>query len=196
MNVDRLRTGRLVAIGLETTTGIPPQITEIAMMYVDRGVITAGPFDYRVQPDAPMAEIGPRARSHMRTASMWRDVAEQILLGVAGRIPVTHDAGRLRILHHHLPDWQPPEAVYTRQLAEIALPGLSSYDLERVSQAAGFDLLPRYGYGAVVEAQTVALLLPILLRRAPGAGRPGAGSGGARHAARQGRTHSREGEGC
>jgi len=165
------------------------------MVHLDRGVIKAGPFVYPVQPDAPMAEIAPHARAHLRSALIWPEVAERVMLGLAGRIPVTHDPATLRIVHHHLPDWKLPEPAHTRQLAELALPGLTSYDLDEVSEAAGFDLLSRHSYGAAAEAHAVALLLPTLLRRAPTAAGPRTIGHGhtARHRARRGRTHPRHG---
>ncbi len=180
MEVEALRTGRLAVLGLDTTTGVPAQITEVAVMYVDGGVITAGPFAYWVAPDAPMHQVRHRSWANVRLAPPWPEVAEQVLLAVAGRVLVTHDAARVDVLRRHLPDWEPAAVVHIRVLAERVWPGLVSYDLGSVSVAASLAPLPQSGPGAVAEAYAVALLLPALFRdagrRAARAGSPAGGA--------------------
>ena len=175
MEVEALRTARLAVVGLDTTMGVPPLITEVAVMYLDGGVITAGPFAYWVAPDVPMHQVQHRSWVNVRQAPPWPEVAGQVLLAVHGRVLLLHEAGRLDVLRRHLPDWEPAGVAHTRALAEQTWPGLDGYDLRAVCVAAGVDP-PRPGSGAVTEAQAVALLLPALLRDAAAARSPAGGT--------------------
>ena len=44
MDLDVLRGKGLAVVGLNTTTGVPPLITEVAVYHVAGGVVTAGPL--------------------------------------------------------------------------------------------------------------------------------------------------------
>ncbi len=168
MDVDALRTARLVVLGLDTTTGTPPLITEAAVIYLDGGTITAGPFAYWAQPDAPMKHVPHRCWATVRLAPPWSELAGQVTEAVTGRLVVTHDPSRLDVLRRHLPDWEPTGVVHTRHLAEQVWPGLEEddYALGPVTVHARINHVPRVGPGAVVEAHAVALLLAALLRDA------------------------------
>ncbi len=167
MDAADLRRAAVAVLGLDTTTGIPPLITEVAVIYLDGGVISAGPFAYWVAPDAPMHQIRHQSWPEVRLAPAWPQVAEQVRLALSDRVLVTHDAGRLDVLRRHLPDWEPPAGVaHTRDLAEQAWPGLADYALGPATVRAGINDVPRVGPSAVVEAHAVALLLAALTRHA------------------------------
>jgi DNA polymerase III epsilon subunit-like protein len=167
MGLDRLRRGRLAVVGLDTTSGTPPLITELAVVYVDDGVIAAGPLVFWVDPDAPSGtDVRPQSRAQTRLAPRWPEVAERILPVVSGPVLVTHDQDRLDILRQHFPDWEPAGVAHTRDLAEQVWPGMADYSLDPAILRAGLDGFPRVGPGAAVEAQAVALLLAALLRQA------------------------------
>jgi hypothetical protein len=164
MDAAALRRAAVAVLGLDTTTGTPPLITQVAVIYLDGGVITAGPFAYWVAPDAPMFQVRHQSWSQVRLAPTWPKVAEQVRLALRDRVLITHDAGRLDVLRHHLPDWQPPAgAVHTRDLAEQAWPGLPDYALGPASAHAGTT--DRVGPSAVLEAHAVALLLAAMLQQ-------------------------------
>jgi DNA polymerase III epsilon subunit-like protein len=175
MGLDRLRRGRVAVVGLDTTTGTPPLITELAVVYVDDGVITAGPLTYWVDPDAPIdIEVRPESRAQTRLAPRWPEVAERVVPAVSGPVVVTHDAGRLDILRRHLPDWEPAALAYTRDMAERAWPGLGDYTLGPILASVGIDGFRRVDpLCAAVEARAVALLLCALLEHAGGNPREG-----------------------
>jgi hypothetical protein len=151
--VDRLRTARVAALGLDTTSGTPPVLTEISVLHLAGGVITGGPWTYWVQPDVPMREIRPCARPNVRFAPSWPEVAERLADLVGGRILAMHDASRWEVLRRQLPDWEPAGLVFTRELASEVWPGLAGYDLPSQRSSA-------------LEAHAVGLLLAELLRDA------------------------------
>jgi hypothetical protein len=151
MDAEALRRTRVAVLGLDTTSGDRPLITGVAVLYVDDGVISAGPFAYRAT-DAPSSP--PK-------------VAERVRLALRGRVLVTHDAERLDLLRRHLPAWEPPAGVaHTRDLVEQAWPGKPDYGLSAASALAGINGVARVGPSAAVEAHTVAFLLTVLIRRA------------------------------
>jgi len=146
MDVDALRGAWVAVVGLDTTTGTPPLITELAVVYAKDGVITAGPLVFWVDPDAPVGtDVRPQTRAQTRLAPRWPEVADRVLDALSGRVVVTHDADRLDIVRRHLPDWQPVEVAYTRDLA--GLPGRCGREwmttpLTRRSSASGSAALP------------------------------------------------------
>jgi DNA polymerase III epsilon subunit-like protein len=165
MDATALRRAGVAVLGLDTTTGRPPLITEVAVIYLDDGLISSGPFAYWVAPDAPMFQVRHESWSEVRLAPPWPQVAEQVRLALCDRVLVTHDAGRLDVLRSHLPDWEPVGVAHTRDLAEQTWPGLPDYTLGPAVAHAGIKDLPRVGPSAVVEAHAVALLLAALLRQ-------------------------------
>ncbi len=165
MDVDALRGARVAVVGLDTTTGTPPLITELAVVYAKDGVITAGPLVFWVDPDPPVGtDVRPQTRARTRLAPRWPEVADRVLDALSGRVVVTHDADRLDIVRRHLPDWQPVEVAYTRDLAGQVWPGMDDYTLDAAVIRARIRGLARVGPGSSVEAHAVALLLATLLR--------------------------------
>jgi hypothetical protein len=167
LDAEALSRAAVAVLGLDTTTGTPPLITEVAVMYLNNGVISAGPFAYWVAPDAPMFEVRHASWAQARLAPPWPQVAEQVRLALADRVLVTHDVGRLDVLRSHLPDWEPPAGVaHTRDMVQRVWPGQPDYALGPASALAGINGVARVGPSAVVEAHAVAFLLTVLLRRA------------------------------
>jgi DNA polymerase III epsilon subunit-like protein len=166
ISLDVVRGSSLAVVGLETTTGAPPLITEAAVYHLARGVVTAGPLAWPVAPDAPIFQIPHRSRPNLRLAPPWSQVAGHVVAALARRVVVTHDETRFNVLRRHLPDWEPEAVLFTRDLAETVWPGLDSYGLESVSVAVGISRVPGVGAGAVVEAYAVAMVLRTLAREA------------------------------
>ena len=160
-------------LGLESTTGIPPLITETAVYQVTGGAVRAGPLVWPVAVDAPMVEIPHRSRPNMRFAPPWPRVTGYLLAVVDRRVLVVHEECRLAVLRRHLPDWEPERVLFTRALAQTAWPGLDSYDLEPLARAVGITPPPGAEAGAAAEAHTVVMLLSAAARRAtrPASGR-------------------------
>jgi len=166
MDAEALSRVGVAVLGLDTTSGTPPLVTQVGVMYLGDGVISAGPFAYWVAPDAPMFEVRHKSWPEVRLAPPWSQVAEQVQLGLCDRVLVTHDAGRLDVLRSHLPDWEPVDVAHTRELVEQAWPGQPDCSLSPASALAGIKGVARVGPSAVVEAHAVALLLTVLIRRA------------------------------
>ena len=166
MDAAALSRAGVAVLGLDTTSGVPPLITQVAVLYLDGGVISAGPFAYWVAPDAPMFQVPHQSWPDARQAPAWPQVAEQVRLALRDRVLVTHDASSLDVLRRHLPDWEPAGVAHTRDLTEQAWPGLPDYALGPASARAGINGVGRIGPSAVVEAHAVALLLTVLIRRA------------------------------
>ena len=159
--VDPLAGIRVAVLGLDVTTGRPPQITEVSVVHIDSGVITAGPLTWRVQPDALVCEVRPELQAELRLAPPWEEVADRVVEELPNRVLVVHDLGRWEVLRAHLPDWQPAGQAFTDHLARRVWPGLASYDLQALTRRAGIDLATG---GAGAEAHAVALLLLALAR--------------------------------
>jgi len=155
-------------LGLESTTGVPPLVTETAVYQVAGGVVRAGPLVWPVAVDAPMVEIPHRSRPNMRFAPPWSRVTGYLLAVLDRRVLVMHDECRLAVLRRHLPDWEPDRVLFTRGLAQRVWPGLDSYDVEPLARAVGISPLPGVNAGAAVEAYAVVMLLSVLARRAVG----------------------------
>lgn len=151
--LDRLRTARVAALGLDTTTTTPALLTEVSVLHLAGGVITGGPWTYWVQPDVPMRDIRPPARPNVRFAPGWGEVAERLTDSIGDRVLAMHDQPRWALLHRQLPDWKPAGLVFTRELAGQVWPGLAGYDLPSHPSSA-------------LEAHAVGLLLAELLRDA------------------------------
>ena len=163
MDVEALRTAEAIVIGLDTTSGVPPLIVEVAAYHLTGGVVTGGPFGFWVAPDAPLHQVRVSAWPNVRLAPPWPEVAERITAVIGERLLVVHERDRLEILRRHLPDWQPAAVVFTRDLAERIWPGLTDYSLRPLSQEY------RRGRGATVEARATALLLGAVVKES---GRP------------------------
>jgi hypothetical protein len=155
VDVEALRAAEAVAIGLDTTSGVPPLIVEVALYYLTGGVVTGGPFGFWVAPDAPLHQVRVSSWPNVRLAPPWPEVAERVTATIGDRLLVVHERDRLEILRRHLPDWQPAAVVFTRELAERIWPGLADYSL-----GPGPPLSQEYrrGRGATVEAHATALL--------------------------------------
>jgi hypothetical protein len=166
MDIGAMRSARLAVVGLDTTTGVPPLITEVAVTHLAGGVITAGPWVYWTAPDAPWHQIRRSSWPNVRLAPPWTQVADRVLDALADRMLVLHDRDRLAVLEHHLPDWVPLAAVFTRDMARQVWPALDDLRLGPLSVAAGVNVVPRLCPGGAIEAHTVALLLPALIREA------------------------------
>lgn len=164
MSADPLAETRLAALGLDVTTGRPPLITEASVLHLDGGMITAGPWTWQVQPDAPACEVRPALRTDLWLAPAWDEVAGRVVEQLFGRALIVHDVGRWAVLRAHLPDWQPPAVVFTRRLAQTVWPGLAGYDLPALAQRAGITQTTGTSIGARAEAHAAALLLLSLTR--------------------------------
>jgi len=156
----------LAVVGLDTTTGVPPLITEVAVYHLAGGVATAGPLVWPVAVDAPMSEIPHRCRPNMRLAPPWSQVTRYLVVVLARRALVVHDESRLTVLRRHLPEWEPDRVLHSRDLAERVWPGLYSYDLGPVTAAVGIHQIPEIAPGAVAEANAVVMLLATLAAEA------------------------------
>ncbi len=161
---DPLAGMRLAAVGLEVTTGRPPQISEVSVLRIDGGVIVAGPLTWPVQPDVPACQVRPASRADRWLAPPWGEIAERVTAELTDRVLVVHDLGRWAVLRAHLPDWQPPAVVFTQRLAQTIWPGLDGYDLPPLTQQTGITPAPDTCGDASAEAHTVALLLLALTR--------------------------------
>jgi DNA polymerase III epsilon subunit-like protein len=167
MSLDVVRWSPLAVVGLDTTTGVPPLITEAAVYHLTRGVMTAGPLLWPVAPDAPIFQVPRRSRPNLRLAPPWSTVAGHVMTALARRVLVMHDPARLDVLRRHLPDWEPGQVLFTCELAETVWPGLAGYGLESVTAAVGVNrAVGAAGAGAVAEAHAVAMLLHTLAREA------------------------------
>src|SRR5262249_58740326 len=122
VEVDALRSSRLAVIGLDTSTGLLPLITEVAVYHLNGPAIIAGPFVFWAAPDAPLHDVRVTSWPNVRQAPPWDEVVERVVETIDDRIVVVHDADRLAVLRRHLPDWQPAGVAYTRELARQVWP--------------------------------------------------------------------------
>jgi len=162
-------------VGLATTAGVPgpPEVVEVAVLYLDQPAITRPPLLFCCQPAGPVTGLPTATVSHLSFAPPWAQVAERVAEALAGRTVVTHDTDRLDILRRHLPDWQPDAVLHTRDLAEHLWPGLPGYDLHALSVVLGSGHTTP---GATGEADDVAHLLLALTRHtAPDSATPHGG---------------------
>jgi len=158
VDVEALWTAEAVAIGLDTTSGVPPLIVEVVLYHLTGGAVTGGPFGFWVAPDAPLHQVRVSSWPNVRLAPPWPEVAERVTEAIGERLLVVHERDRLEILRRHLPDWKPAAVVFTRELAERIWPGLADYSLRPLSQE------DQRGRGATLEAHATALLLGAALK--------------------------------
>jgi hypothetical protein len=163
VDVEALRSAEAVAVGLDTTSGVPPLIVEVAAYHLTGEVVTGGPFGFWVAPDAPLHQVRVSSWPNVRLAPPWPEVAGRVTAAIGTRLLVVHERDRLEILRRHLPDWQPAAVVFTRELAERTWPGLADYSLWALSPE------DQRGRGATAEAHATASLLGAALEES---GRP------------------------
>ncbi len=133
-----LRSTGLAVVGLDTTTGTPPLLVEVAVFHLAGPVITGGPFGFWVQPDAPLAQVRRDARQDVWRAPPWAKVAEHVIDTLVGRVLVLHNPDRLWGCGH------PPTTARSdsRSEAIVASTAVGSYP-QCAMQLAHRSSLPR-----------------------------------------------------
>ncbi|HSV66906.1 MAG TPA: hypothetical protein VLJ59_13480 [Mycobacteriales bacterium] len=74
-----------------------------------------------------------------------------------------HHPDRITLLHWHLSNYPPVDAISTRDLARTTWPGLTDYSLGPLAVHARINTIPHLLNGATTQAHTTALLLLALL---------------------------------
>src|SRR5215470_24301 len=173
VNRDGLGSAGMAVVGLDTTIGGRPWIVQAAVYHLAAGgQITGGPLVSLAAVEVPLTQVPVRLWPKVRAAPPpWAEVAGRLLGAVSGRVVVVHDRTRWEVLCRQLPGWQPPEVLFTREVAQRWWPGLSSYDLDSLLARATRYRRSRVGPDAVAEAHAVAVvlaaLLPAMRRAAP-----------------------------
>jgi hypothetical protein len=164
VSVHLLRAGRLALVALDTTTGVPALVTECAVLHMDAGAVSAGPWSYWVQPDVSWRDVRRESVPNVRLAPPWSAVAERVVEAIGRRVLVVHERGSYAVLRAHLPDWAASRVVFTREVAEHVWPDLDSYDItERAGAAAQL-----YALNVLVSALVTGSALPLSQRRGGG----------------------------
>lgn len=157
---------RLALVGIDATAGVSGEITELAIIRLDDGSVMGPPLTWWVRPAGPVTGWWPAHRPTLAFAPQWWEVADRVREELSGRVVVVHDAARYALLCRHLPGWRPPVVAFTCDLALEVWPdlaGTAGLELGRLSVRARCLPAPVDRTGAVVEAQTLALLLPALV---------------------------------
>ncbi|MGX5845092.1 3'-5' exonuclease [Mesorhizobium sp. ArgA1] len=125
---------------VEGSGATPPEIVELAITSVNDLKIGARRWEWRVQPNGPIAAAATRihgiTQDDVAKAPSIDDIAGEIMTWTDGQRIIGHNVRvELEIISRSIPDWKPSMAIDTLRLAKAIRPGLTSYGLENLSQA-------------------------------------------------------------
>lgn len=167
---DPLAGTRLAVLAVADNGRRPPELTEVAVVHLDDGILVRGPLTWRVQPNdttptrQAVKDFGLR-RADLHAAPEWAQIAEYVSEVLTGRVLIAHDlSGGYRLLRGYLPDWQPPAVVDLARLARVVWHGLPTDDLSTLAQTAGLNPPTAPARGTPRTAYTCAQVLRALLR--------------------------------
>lgn len=164
--------GRFAVIDIEGNGQSPPEFVELAVVYVDSGVIGASK-SWLVRPSTPITSHATRIHriknSDVSAAPNLADVEPEIVTALSDRYWVAHNAAvDWGVLHRQLPALNPPAVLDTLRLARTLQPGQASYSLPKLLAAWSLtDQLTNLGsqpHRANYDAHAAALLFLHLLQ--------------------------------
>lgn len=125
---------------VEGSGATPPEIVELAITPIKDLEIGARRWEWRVQPNGPIAATATRIHGitldDVAEAPSIDDIAGEIMTWTDGQRIIGHNVRvELEIISRSIPDWKPSMAIDTLRLAKATRPGMASYGLENLSQA-------------------------------------------------------------
>jgi hypothetical protein len=138
VNLDGLRSTPLAAVGMDTTTAVPPQLVGLAVFHLAGPVITGGPYGFWAQPDAPLTQVRHELWPYVWQAPPWSEIAGHVLDSLADRVLILAAPDRLSLLRQHLPEWEPAAVLYARDLTPHTRTG-TDHDEITIGRGAGLE---------------------------------------------------------
>jgi exodeoxyribonuclease X len=160
---------RYVVVDVEGNGHQPPDLVELAVVTVERGVI-GQPVVWLVRPDQPISPIARRihgiSNDMVASAPAFAELAIDVAAHLDQSVMVAHNAGvDLGVLQRKLPGFTPDAVIDTLRLARRLLPDQPNHRLGSLATALGLghDLPPgsrlhRAGYDALVTARLFVYL--------------------------------------
>ena len=171
----------LSGVVLDTeTTGLDARtarIVEIGAIRVEgERIIEAERFHARLDPGVPIPAATTKVHgitdADVRGAPRFASVAEKLVTFIGPGIVIGHTIGYdMTVLAREAEragvGWRPPRALDVRTLAELALPTLAQYDLDRLCELLVIPIEGRHSAvgDAVATARIFAALVPLLRQR-------------------------------
>jgi len=168
---------RFWVIDVEGSGSSPPEIVELAMLQIDRLVLTENKRHWFVRPENGIKPAATRIHGltddDVVGSPDIADIADDIITWIEDTPIVGHNVKiEVDILSRSLPDWKPSSAIDTLKLAKILKPGLASYGLANLGIEIGLadEAANRTGakhHSALYDATLTALLMIHLLSPLP-----------------------------
>jgi DNA polymerase-3 subunit epsilon len=168
---------RFWVIDVEGSGSSPPEIVELAMLQVDRLVLTENKRHWFVRPEHGIKSAATRIHGltddDVVGSPDIADIADDIITWIEDTPIVGHNVKiEVDILSRSLPDWKPSSAIDTLKLTKILKPGLASYGLANLGAEFGLadEAANRTGakhHSALYDATLAALLMIHLLSPLP-----------------------------
>ena len=168
---------RFWVIDVEGSGSSPPEIVELAMLQVDRLVLTENTRHWFVRPEHGIKPAATRIHGltddDVVGSPDIADIADDIITWIDDTAIVGHNVKiEVDILSRSLPDWKPSSAIDTLKLTKILKPGLASYGLANLGAEFGLadEAANRTGakhHSALYDATLAALLMIHLLSPLP-----------------------------
>lgn len=166
-------TGRFWIIDVEGSGSSPPEIVELAMLQVDRLVLTENKRHWFVRPEHGIKPAATRIHGltddDVVGSPDIADIVDDIITWIEDTPIVGHNVKiEVDILSRSLPDWKPSSAIDTLKLTKILKPELASYGLANLGVEFGLaDEAARRTdakhHSALYDATLTALLMIHLL---------------------------------
>ena len=164
---------RFWVIDVEGSGGSPPEIVELAMLQIDRLVLTDNKRHWFVRPEHGIKPAATRIHGltddDVIGSPDIADIADDIITWIEDTPIAGHNVKiEVDILKRSIPDWRPKSAIDTLKLAKILRPGLPSYGLANLGVEFGLanEAANRTGakhHSALYDATLTALLMIHLL---------------------------------
>jgi DNA polymerase III epsilon subunit-like protein len=164
---------RYWVIDVEGSGGYPPEIVELAMLQIDRLVLTENKRHWFVRPEHGIQPAATRIHGltddDVVGSPEIADIADDIVTWIEDTPIVGHNVKiEVEILSRSIPDWKPKSAIDTLKLTKILKPGLASYGLPNLGVEFGLadEAANRTGakhHSALYDATLTALLMIHLL---------------------------------
>jgi DNA polymerase III epsilon subunit-like protein len=168
---------RFWVIDVEGSGSSPPEIVELAMLQIDRLVLTENKRHWFVRPENGIKPAATRIHGltddDVVGSPDIADIADDIITWIEDTPIVGHNVKiEVDILSRSLPDWKPSSAIDTLKLTKILKPGLASYGLANLGIEFGLadEAANRTGakhHSALYDATLTALLMIHLLSPLP-----------------------------
>ncbi|TKV71663.1 3'-5' exonuclease [Bradyrhizobium elkanii] len=164
---------RFCVVDVEGNGGSPPEIVELAMIELNRLVLTDHRRHWLVQPTQSIKPSATRIHgitdADLIGAPAIEDIAEDILDWLSDSPIVGHNVRiELEIMTRSFDGWRPSAAIDTLKLAKKLRPGLASYGLENFGRELALaekaaELTGRAHHSALYDATLTALIFIHLL---------------------------------